>query len=100
MMPEMDGLQATQCIRSFDHDIPIVAMTANAFMEDKIKAKKAGMNAHLSKPLDKDKLIRVIAKLCKKIELDNFWTLDNDSVNKMGEMVLEVRKALFIIDAI
>ena len=66
MMPEMDGLQATQCIRSFDHDIPIVAMTANAFMEDKIKAKKAGMNAHLSKPLDKDKLIRVIAKLCKK----------------------------------
>lgn len=67
MMPEMDGLQATQCIRSFDHDIPIVAMTANAFMEDKIKAKKAGMNAHLSKPLDKDKLIRVIAKLCKKV---------------------------------
>lgn len=66
MMPEMDGLQATQCIRSFDHDIPIVAMTANAFTEDKIKAKKAGMNAHVSKPLDKDKLIRIIAKLCKK----------------------------------
>ena len=66
MMPEMDGLQATQCIRSFDHDIPIVAMTANAFMEDKIKAKKAGMNAHVSKPLDKDKLIHVIAMLCKK----------------------------------
>ena len=64
MMPEMDGLQATQFIRSFDQDIPIVAMTANAFTEDKIKAKKAGMNAHLSKPLDKDKLIRVIAKLC------------------------------------
>lgn len=71
MMPEMDGLQATQVIRSFDHDIPIVAMTANAFAEDKIKAKKAGMNAHVSKPLDKDKLIRVISKLCKKIELDN-----------------------------
>lgn len=66
MMPEMDGLQATQFIRSFDQDIPIVAMTANAFTEDKIKAKKAGMNAHVSKPLDKDKLIRVIAKLCNK----------------------------------
>ena len=66
MMPEMDGLQATQFIRSFDQDIPIVAMTANAFTEDKIKAKKAGMNAHLSKPLDRDRLIRVIAKLCKK----------------------------------
>lgn len=64
MMPEMDGLQATQVIRSFDHDIPIVAMTANAFAEDKIKAKKAGMNAHVSKPLDKDKLIQVISKLC------------------------------------
>lgn len=64
MMPEMDGLQATQVIRSFDHDVPIVAMTANAFAEDKIKAKKAGMNAHVSKPLDKDKLIQVISKLC------------------------------------
>ena len=64
MMPEMDGLQATQVIRSFDHDIPIVAMTANAFAEDKIKAKKAGMNAHVSKPLDKDKLIQVISRLC------------------------------------
>lgn len=64
MMPKMDGLQATQVIRSFDHDIPIVAMTANAFMEDKIKAKKAGMNAHVSKPLDRDILIQVIAKLC------------------------------------
>lgn len=64
MMPEMDGLQATQVIRSFDHDIPIVAMTANAFAEDKIKAKKVGMNAHVSKPLDKDKLIQVISRLC------------------------------------
>ena len=66
MMPKMDGLQATQVIRSFDQNVPIVAMTANAFMEDKIKAKKAGMNAHVSKPLDKDILIRVIAKLCNK----------------------------------
>lgn len=64
MMPKMDGLQATQVIRSFDQNVPIVAMTANAFAEDKIKAKKAGMNAHVSKPLDKDILIRVISKLC------------------------------------
>ena len=62
-MPNMDGYQATQKIREFS-DIPIVAMTANAFMEDKIKAKKAGMNAHVSKPLDRDILIQVIAKLC------------------------------------
>lgn len=64
MMPEMDGYEATKVIRSLDSKIPIVAMTANAFAEDKMKTKKAGMNAHLSKPLDKDKLIRVIAKLC------------------------------------
>lgn len=66
MMPEMDGYEATKVIRSLDSNIPIVAMTANAFTEDKMKAKKAGMNAHLSKPLDKDRLIQVVAKLCKK----------------------------------
>lgn len=64
MMPEMDGYEATRMIREMDLNVPIVAMTANAFMEDKIKAKKAGMNAHVSKPLDKDILIRVISKLC------------------------------------
>ncbi len=66
MMPEMDGYEATKVIRSLDSNIPIVAMTANAFTEDKMKAKKAGMNAHLSKPLDKDRLIQVVAKFCKK----------------------------------
>ena len=66
MMPEMDGYEATKVIRSLDSKIPIVAMTANAFAEDKMKTKKAGMNAHLSKPLDRDTLIQVVAKLCKK----------------------------------
>ena len=66
MMPEMDGYEATKVIRSLDSKIPIVAMTANAFTEDKIKAKKAGMNAHVSKPLDKDTLVQVVAKFCKK----------------------------------
>ena len=66
MMPEVDGYEATKVIRSLDSKIPIVAMTANAFTEDKIKAKKAGMNAHLSKPLDKDTLVQVVAKLCNK----------------------------------
>ena len=66
MMPEMDGYEATRMIHEMDLNIPIVAMTANAFMEDKMKAKKAGMNAHVAKPLDKDRLIRVITKLCNK----------------------------------
>ena len=66
MMPEMDGYEATKVIRSLDSKIPIVAMTANAFAEDKIKAKKSGMNAHVAKPLDRDTLVQVVAKLCNK----------------------------------
>ena len=56
MMPVMDGLTATKTIRSLERQeaktIPIFAMTANAFLEDKKQAKNAGMNEHLSKPLD------------------------------------------------
>ena len=66
MMPEMDGYEATKVIRSLDSKIPIVAMTANAFAEDKIKTKKSGMNAHVAKPLDRDTLVQVVAKLCNK----------------------------------
>jgi CheY-like chemotaxis protein len=56
MMPEMDGLEATRAIRSLAREdaktIPIVAMTANAFEEDKRSALEAGMNAHLAKPIN------------------------------------------------
>jgi CheY-like chemotaxis protein len=52
-MPEMDGLTATTKIREFNKKIPIVALSANAFDEDVRKSLEAGMNAHLSKPLDK-----------------------------------------------
>ena len=68
MMPVMDGLTATREIRSLDrHDaktIPILAMTANAFTEDGKKCKDAGMNAHLTKPLQMDKLLAALAKFC------------------------------------
>ena len=66
-MPKMDGYKATQEIRNLpDKDkacIPIIAMTANAFMEDRLKAKEAGMNEHIVKPLDVELLIKVIYKL-------------------------------------
>ena len=59
-MPYMDGYQATREIRSLSNkkiaNIPIIAMTANAFEEDKRKALEAGMNAHLSKPIDVKKV--------------------------------------------
>ena len=67
MMPVMNGYEATKMIRSLDREdaktIPIIAMTANAFMEDRQKAKEAGMNEHIVKPVDVELLIKVIHKL-------------------------------------
>ena len=66
-MPEMDGLEATRQIRSMDRpdakEIPIMALTANAFEEDKRKTREVGMNAHLSKPTDTDKLFKMLGIL-------------------------------------
>ena len=68
-MPEMDGYEATKRIRNLDDaraDIPIVAMTANAFEEDRQKALESGMNAHVSKPVDMNMLFKVMAQILKK----------------------------------
>ena len=61
-MPNMDGYQATQKIREFS-DIPIVAMSANAFEEDKQKALSIGMNGHIAKPIDMDKVIKTLSNV-------------------------------------
>jgi len=70
MMPVMDGIKATEKIRSLNRPdakkIPIIAMTANAFKEDAHKCLDAGMNAHLSKPLQMDKVVETIAYFCKR----------------------------------
>ena len=67
MMPVMNGYEATKMIRSLDREdakeIPIIAMTANAFTEDRIRAKEAGMNEHVAKPVDVELLVKVIHKL-------------------------------------
>jgi CheY-like chemotaxis protein len=64
MMPVMGGFQATRTIRASGHPqgetIPIVAMTANAYNEDIQAALEAGMNAHVAKPIDMDRLIQVL----------------------------------------
>lgn len=68
MMPVIDGLSATRKIRALDREdagsIPIIAMTANAFDEDVRQCMEAGMNAHLSKPLEMKKVVETIAGYC------------------------------------
>ncbi len=66
-MPEMDGLEATKLIRALEREdakrIPIIALTANAFEEDVQKSLQAGLNAHLSKPVDPEALYETLEKL-------------------------------------
>ena len=67
MMPIKNGYEAARLIRSLDREdaktIPIIAMTANAFTEDRIRAKEAGMDEHVAKPVDSELLVKVIHKL-------------------------------------
>ena len=69
-MPEMDGLEATKVIRAFEREdakqIPIIALTANAFEEDVQKSLQAGLNAHLSKPVEPEALYETLEKLIFK----------------------------------
>lgn len=69
MMPVMDGLSAARAIRSMERKdatvIPIIAMTANAFDEDRRRSREAGMDRHLAKPLDPQEIIRTINECVK-----------------------------------
>ena len=69
-MPIMNGYEATRTIRKFENkdiaNIPIIAMTANAFEEDKKEAKEAGMNGHLAKPIEIPKLIKTLREILNK----------------------------------
>jgi len=68
-MPNMNGYETTQTIRALDNtvksSIPIIAMTANAFEEDKKRAKESGMNGHIAKPIDVPVLLQTINRICK-----------------------------------
>lgn len=69
-MPNMNGYSATQAIRAFEDrqkaSIPILAMTANAFQEDFDKTIESGMNGHIAKPLEKEKMFRTIIDALRK----------------------------------
>ncbi|MBQ4103443.1 MAG: response regulator [Clostridia bacterium] len=71
MMPVMNGYEATMTIRNSNHPlatkIPIIAQTANAFQDDIKKVKEAGMNAHISKPIEEENLLKILAQFKNKI---------------------------------
>ncbi len=73
MMPDMDGLEATRAIRASAHpeagSIPIYAMTANAFQNDIFSAKLAGMNGHISKPVDFEEVTRILQSIVKNKQM-------------------------------
>ncbi|MGC9386383.1 MAG: PAS domain S-box protein [Hydrogenovibrio sp.] len=68
-MPEMDGYEATQAIRAFNADIPIIALTAAAMVEDREKALEAGMNGHLGKPIESEALHHLLASYLGTTEI-------------------------------
>ena len=77
MMPVMDGLTATRTIRALERQdakkIPIIAMTANAFREDAERCMEAGMNAHLAKPLDDEKIKQTISEELRRSNACHEW---------------------------
>ncbi len=76
LMPVMDGHEATRAIRASDHEnaktLPIYAMTANAFHNDILEAKLAGMNGHIAKPVDFDEVARMLQGLVKNQQIGKF----------------------------
>ena len=74
MMPEMNGYETTKAIRNLPDrpdgkEIPIIAMTANAFAEDVQAALNAGMNGHIAKPIQVDKLLSTLAEMIRQHEI-------------------------------
>ena len=88
-MPVMNGYEATKMIRSLDREdakkMPIIAMTANAFTEDRIRAKEAGMDEHLSKPIVIDEAIKTILR-CLHIDKEFKNTDSGKSVGSCSEV--------------
>lgn len=94
-MPMMDGYTAALKIREIDKNIPIIALTAAAMVEDKIKAIESGMTDHLPKPIDKNKLLELISKYVKiaiKYEEDKKELTNNNDI-------IDIRQLIDILDS-
>jgi signal transduction histidine kinase/CheY-like chemotaxis protein len=87
-MPKLDGIETTKLIREIDKDIPIIALTANAMKQDFKESKDAGMNEHLSKPIETNRLFETLTKYIKPKE-------DRKTNNTIYDMnYFDVKKAL------
>lgn len=93
-MPMMDGYEASKALREMGCEIPIIALSANAMKEDAIRSKKAGMDAHLNKPIDTEKLFELLLKfITKKVEVHQ--TADSVSMENLPELhYLNIRKVV------
>jgi PAS domain S-box-containing protein len=103
-MPKMDGYQATKAIRQFNPDVPIIALTAAAMVEDQQKANEAGMNAHLGKPIESTKLYHVLsqwleekAAIPHRVSSDDSLLFDMDGFDiDQGLSLLQGNRSLYI----
>lgn len=94
-MPIMDGFEATKRVRKFNKNIPIIALSAAVMQDDKELTFKAGMNEHIAKPIDEDKLAKIIEKYCdinkkevlKKEFLDSEIDIEDIDFNKLLNML-------------
>ena len=86
-MPVMDGYEATKIIRSIDENIPIIAITANAMREDIVKSKETGMNEHINKPINVEKLYETLLKyISKKIKIESL--VPSEKIDKDFEVII------------
>ncbi len=93
-MPIMSGYDATKKIREVNQEIPIIALSAAAMTEDKERALEAGMDEHISKPIDKHKLYRTISRFCNS-KLDEQAILDRvDEQTQSNNLLLKFKKQL------
>jgi CheY-like chemotaxis protein len=93
-MPIMDGYEATKIIRKRDKDVPIIALTANAMREDVQRTKQAGMNEHLNKPIEVEKLYETLLKYISKKSVKTAITIKKESVKLPAFQHLDSEKAL------
>ena len=98
-MPIMDGIEATKIIRAMDLNIPIVALTANAMIEDVQRTQQIGMNEHLNKPIETNKLYSVLLKyISKKNDIQEI-IINNDLDFKIPEFTkIDTKQALELLD--